>query len=131
MSSIGIAPLLLLLAFVTPRPVQGGKSLLGLPDLCLFRNLTGYPCPGCGITRAVVCLAHGQFAEALRFHPLAPIAFGFLIAATLQHLPLPARLRLPSRLWTPRLQTLCYSTLVALLLGIWAARLAGWLPSPP
>jgi len=131
MSSIGIAPLLLFLAFVIPLPVQGGKSLMGLPDLCLFHRWTGHPCPGCGITRSVVCLAHGHIAEALRFHPLAPIAFGFLVAATLQRLPLPDRLRPSARFWTPRVQTLCYGGLVILLLGIWAARLAGWLPSPP
>ena len=35
---------------------------------CIFRYITGIPCPGCGMTRAVVSVLHGQFATATHQH---------------------------------------------------------------
>jgi hypothetical protein len=45
-------------------------GLLPCPTALLFR----FPCPGCGLTRATLALAHGHLAEALRFHPLVLLA---------------------------------------------------------
>jgi len=39
--------------------------------LCLFRELTGLPCPFCGGTTAAVRLGHGDVLGALRTSPLA------------------------------------------------------------
>ena len=44
------------------------------PALCMYRLLTGLPCPGCGGTRSLVHLAHGRLLESLEFHP-----FGIVI----------------------------------------------------
>ena len=41
--------------------------------LCFFRRLTEVPCPGCGMTRAFVHLARGEWLAALADHPLAPL----------------------------------------------------------
>ena len=38
--------------------------------LCIFRRLTGFPCPGCGMTRAVLCVLRGDFSGAFNYHPL-------------------------------------------------------------
>ena len=40
------------------------------PSLCPFKLLTGLPCPGCGMTRSVVALLHGDPATSFYFHPL-------------------------------------------------------------
>jgi uncharacterized protein DUF2752 len=40
--------------------------------ICLSRRLLHLPCPGCGMTRAFAHLAKGEWAAALRDHPLAP-----------------------------------------------------------
>jgi Protein of unknown function (DUF2752) len=40
---------------------------------CLFHQITGLHCPGCGATRAVHALLHGHLIDALRFNPLLVI----------------------------------------------------------
>lgn len=37
---------------------------------CPIRALTGIPCPGCGLTRAYLCLFRGDLRGALYYHPL-------------------------------------------------------------
>jgi hypothetical protein len=51
-----------------------------LPPACAFRRLTGYPCPGCGMTRSFVSTAHGEIAAAFGYHPLGPILFLLVLA---------------------------------------------------
>lgn len=40
---------------------------------CVFARVFRTPCPGCGSTRAVVCLLHGDFDGVLRFNPVGPV----------------------------------------------------------
>ncbi|MGX6446845.1 DUF2752 domain-containing protein [Patulibacter sp. S7RM1-6] len=44
-----------------------GKRPIG--SLCLFRRLTGVPCPGCGMTRASVLITRGHAIRATRANP--------------------------------------------------------------
>ena len=39
---------------------------------CLFKEVTGYDCPGCGGTRAVVALLQGHTLESFCYHPIVP-----------------------------------------------------------
>jgi hypothetical protein len=41
---------------------------------CMFHEMTGLYCPGCGSTRALHCLLHGELREALHDNALAVIA---------------------------------------------------------
>jgi hypothetical protein len=73
------------LAVLLALPVAGwivGELLVGAHfSLCAFQRLTGRPCPGCGMTRAMVDLAHLDFAGSLRMHPLGVVlAAGYLAA---------------------------------------------------
>ncbi len=61
------------------RVVVGFCALLGIASLagvpiwgCPFSMLTGLPCPGCGMTRAVNALLHGNWSQAITYHPLSP-----------------------------------------------------------
>lgn len=65
------AALAALLASVV-LPVEG----LGI-SLCFFYDVTGLPCPGCGLTRSVTSISHLRFQEAWFYNP-----FGFPIHAT-------------------------------------------------
>lgn len=40
---------------------------------CGFAAIFGRPCPGCGSTRAMLALGHGDLAGYLHLHPLAPL----------------------------------------------------------
>ena len=59
---------------------------------CVFLRMTGFYCPGCGGTRAVIALVHGHFVQALWYHPLvmygALIYGGFMLSHTLEKLHL-------------------------------------------
>ncbi len=46
---------------------------------CIFRNVTGLPCPGCGMTRGFTAMSRGQFEAAVRANPLSPAAYVFAI----------------------------------------------------
>ena len=38
------------------------------PTICVFRRITGKPCPGCGMTRAVSSVMHGRLREGYRYN---------------------------------------------------------------
>ncbi len=48
---------------------------------CLFRTLTDWECPGCGMTRATHALLHGRVIEAFHFNPVGIILFPIACAA--------------------------------------------------
>lgn len=65
-------------AFAIPvSTVDGG------PVLCPFRLATGLPCPGCGLTRSWVALAHGDFSTALADNLFGPVSMLFVAATVL------------------------------------------------
>lgn len=37
--------------------------------MCIFKARWGIPCPGCGLTRSVLLILQGRFAEAWAMHP--------------------------------------------------------------
>ncbi len=74
---------MLLASALLPLPGPDGR-LAHLPPLCPFLVLTGLPCPGCGLTRAFVCLGHGRWEDAERWHPLGGLAYALCVAACLR-----------------------------------------------
>ena len=52
---------------------------LGIYIPCLFRKLTGFYCPGCGITRMFLSLLQLDFYQAFRYNPLVFILFALFI----------------------------------------------------
>jgi hypothetical protein len=71
--------------------------LEGLPFMrCWVREHTGWPCPGCGLTRVAVRVAHGDVAGAFDANPLGTVAaLGFAACAVLAALQLLFALPLP------------------------------------
>ncbi len=74
---LGLSAVFLLSACL-PLPGADGR-IAHLPTVCPFRTLTGLPCPGCGLTRAFVCLSHGRLTESLHWHPVGWLVYGVFL----------------------------------------------------
>jgi len=48
-------------------------------SVCLYKNLTGHDCYGCGMTRAIVSAIHLHFREAYYFNKLFVVVLPLLI----------------------------------------------------
>ena len=60
-------------AFIFRVPSQDRVELVGLaglpmPSLCMSKSLWGIECPGCGLTRSLLCFFHGDFTGSLALH---------------------------------------------------------------
>lgn len=42
-------------------------------SLCPSKMLTGFPCPGCGITKSLVYLYEGDLLKSIAFHLFGPV----------------------------------------------------------
>jgi hypothetical protein len=70
-----------LLAISGTAVLQVGLTSFKLPGWqCPILQLLGIPCPGCGLTRAIVFLFHGEWRQSIAYHAFAPV---FLIALLL------------------------------------------------
>ena len=67
--SIGIAALFAAVGMAIVFAVDPARA--GLFPPCPLHRYTGLWCPGCGTTRALHQLLHGNVAAAFRFNPLA------------------------------------------------------------
>jgi Protein of unknown function (DUF2752) len=60
-----------------------GTAHSSVPSVCLFKEVTGLPCPSCGTTRSLLLLLHGEVSAAFMTNP-----FGLLLAFALAIVPL-------------------------------------------
>lgn len=49
-------------------------------SLCPLKMLSGFPCPGCGITKSLVYFYEGNLQKSLYHHILGPFVVGFCVA---------------------------------------------------
>jgi Protein of unknown function (DUF2752) len=71
----GMAATLVAAPLLSPHTAESG------PVLCPFRRLTGLPCPGCGMTRSFVALAHGDIGSAFAYNRLGPLLMAIFVLA--------------------------------------------------
>ncbi len=95
---------------------------------CPFRAVMGLPCPGCGLSRALLRLFNGQWTDALRLHPFAPLFLAGWLFLTITCL-LPKKPRLSVAAGAARIER--RTGITVLLLVAFAvhglARMAVWL----
>ncbi|MEZ3518508.1 MAG: DUF2752 domain-containing protein [Muribaculaceae bacterium] len=70
---LGLFALVILLWKVNPA------ESIWMPK-CMIHTLTGWQCPGCGISRALHALLHGHFAEAIRYNYFLLLSIPYLLA---------------------------------------------------
>lgn len=80
-------------------------------SLCPFKMLTGFPCPGCGITKSIVYFYEGDLLKSLSYHILGPFVVVFCVATILV---------LTTELITKKnyFQSILFNSKLALFLGI-------------
>jgi hypothetical protein len=94
------------------------------PILCPVRLLTGYPCPGCGGTRAMGAICLGQFEKAWSLNPLTFSVCLFLITWALKIAPLNMIVRHISAAFQKRSLALQIFSLIFVYGVAWIAALA-------
>jgi len=105
--------------------IDPSKGLAGTVDVCAFHSVTGLHCAGCGTTRAIHALLHGDVLQALAYNPLmtafAPFAV-YLVAcwglSAFGRRPLPL----------PKLGIGMVVAIIIMLVGFTVARNLPWGP---
>ena len=96
------------------------RSVLSYAPDCVFKGLTGIPCPTCGSTRSVVHLSHGDILSAFTMNPLMTLC---LMSAVLYFIYglIGAAFHLPriGFLFTDKERTIMRAGAVILLLVQW------------
>jgi hypothetical protein len=99
---------------------------------CAIREHTGWPCPGCGLTRVAQRLARGDVGGALDANPLGTlVALGFAACTLYAALQLLFRLPVPRLSLTEREGRLTRALLLAAVVANYAVvvvrvRFLGW-----
>ena len=78
---------------------------------CPIERLSGISCPGCGMSRALLCLLRLDIAKALYFHPLSVV------------MPFAAAVWMLRRMFSSRLLRSLSGVLIAAFLICWLMRL--------
>lgn len=96
--------------------------------LCLFKRITTWPCPGCGLTRSFVAMSSADIPGAFAFHLAGP----FLYVAMLLAIGLPLlRRALGTRQLPPipsRAQRIFWWFFVVLYIGQAVRAASSWRP---
>lgn len=102
---VGLLSVLAVVNWIVPH-LKGG---------CIFWELWGIYCPGCGGTRSLVALAHGHILQSLWYHPLllycVIMYLAFMLSHTLEKLHVPFVKGMKFREW------IMYGMIVVLILN--------------
>ena len=98
------------------------------PILCPIRLLTGYPCPGCGGTRAMGAICLGQFDKAWSLNPLTFAICLFLITWAFRITPIYRLARQISAAFQRRVLVVQVLSLIFLYAIAWIAAIERFKP---
>ncbi len=103
----------------------GGLYLLFYDKLpfhfpCIFKTLTGYPCPGCGMTRATVALSKGDFLGAVHQNFLVFVLIAFFLFLTVAVVvDLIKKTKYTEKILYPKFNKIGYVFLGVVVIGQW------------
>jgi hypothetical protein len=87
---------------------------------CFFNMTTGMHCPGCGLTRCLHALLHGDILQALAYNALAVVLILPLLLVETVRLTIPVFTKKP--LARARYSTLFFRLLLVLFVAYWIVR---------
>ena len=90
--------------------------------LCVFRNVTGLPCPTCGSTRAALSAVQGRPLDAIAFNPFVTVAGALSIGWLAMRVGFRRRIEINL---APRQRTLVWVVIAALLGANWVYVILG------
>lgn len=94
-----------------------------LPELCMMKRMSGWGCPGCGMTRCFISLAHGDVRAALHYNPAGLLLFAVMAFQIPYRLTQLVRLRLGrSELRIGFWPQVLFAILGIVMVGQWALR---------
>ena len=93
------------------------------PTLCMFRNITGLPCPFCGTTRSIGNILIGNFESALRLNPLGYISLMFFVFLFVKPLTIKNLSSFVAKKWWSLTQRNQISITLTILASAWALNL--------
>lgn len=94
-------------------------------DVCAFKYLLGFPCPTCGLTRAMCHALHGDWAVSIGYHPAGILLAAALIGWMLWSLAEAVRGQPVAEVARGRLSASMVSVGVVASIAAWAVRFAG------
>jgi hypothetical protein len=105
--------------------LQVGLASANIPGWqCPVQHLLGIPCPGCGLTRAMILLFRGDLKQSIVFHAFAPVfAIALLMIIFTAILPDKQRQRIIAAVESWERRTGIANLLLIGLLLYWLARL--------
>lgn len=123
------AVLLLSLVLSVREQTQVLLPVLGqpLPELCMVKRMAaGLNCPGCGMTRCFISLAHGDFARAWSYNPAGLWFFAIvLFQIPFRGIQLWRIRRGQSELSVGWLTQIAFTILAVAMVGQWLLRMCG------
>jgi len=94
-----------------------------LPEMCWFKRLTGAECPGCGSTRAVISLVHGEFLDAWHHNVGGYLFLALILFQFPYRIGQFCRIHRGLPVWRPRMATsVSTCILAAILFSQWVAK---------
>jgi uncharacterized protein DUF2752 len=126
--SLCIATLLAALPLTVRSQSQVVLPLVGipLPELCMTRRTFGINCPGCGMTRCFIALAHGDLASAWSYNPAGIWLFAIMaFQIPFRSVQLLRIGRALPEITLPGAAQVTLGAFAVMLLGQWALRLGG------
>jgi hypothetical protein len=100
---------------------------------CGFATLTHHPCPGCGSTRAVLALFHGDLDGVVRTNPFGPfmaVVLGVLVVQAIGSMLFDGDFRRVAAGRSSKVLTRAVIVLASLETLLWIARFCGLFGGP-
>lgn len=87
--------------------------ITGIHTLCYTKAFTGFPCPGCGMTRAYLALFHLDFKSAFYYHPLFLLP---VVVVILQFIQFKTGFKFSKWIWVLLLLLLLFTYVIRMIL---------------